>query len=118
MNRSDPVMPLSIASSITSNTTWQEMMYDIYIGFVVGAAHSLKLTARWWYYHLIVPMAHRVMGIQLDADKYRIESKSWTEENRKLQVVAVGYGRTGTVRQNGHLFPSPSLSYIVVCMVR
>jgi hypothetical protein len=98
---------MSMASFAKNDLTpgsWQEIAYDFYIGFVVGAAHSLKLVGRWWYVHLIVPVA-RLFGRTLETENYRrgpassddARKSDVHDEEGKLKVVAVGYGRTGTV---------------------
>ena len=72
--------------------SWQEMLNDIYTGTVVGAAHSIYLVAKWWYVNLIRPILN-VFGLYLPEDKV-VESE---DGEKTLKVVAVGYGRTGTV---------------------
>jgi hypothetical protein len=73
--------------------SWLEAVYDVYIGTVVGAAHSCYIVGKWWYVHVLVPLA-TAFGVQLAADK-EVVSK---DGEKTLKVVAVGYGRTGTVR--------------------
>lgn len=72
--------------------SWQECLNDIYTGTVVGAAHSIYLVAKWWYVNLLRPILN-VFGIDLPDDK-TVASK---DGEKTLKVVAVGYGRTGTV---------------------
>lgn len=83
--------------------SWQEMLNDIYTGTVVGAAHSIYLVAKWWYVNLFRPILN-VFGFYLPEDKI-VQSK---DGEKTLKVVAVGYGRTGTVRVVvvGHGAPS------------
>jgi hypothetical protein len=71
--------------------SWLEAVYDVYIGTVVGAAHSCYIVGKWWYVHVLVPLA-TAFGVQLAADK-EVVSK---DGEKTLKVVAVGYGRTGT----------------------
>lgn len=73
--------------------SWAEMFYDVIIGIAVGASHSTKLVLRTIYEGLILPV------IQAFGLKEEEESKL----EKTLKVVAVGYGRTGTVS------PGPSL---------
>lgn len=72
--------------------SWQEVANDIYTGTVVGAAHSIYLVAKWWYVNFIRPVL-QVFGLSLAKDKL-VES---ADGEKTLKVVAVGYGRTGTV---------------------
>lgn len=72
--------------------SWQEVANDIYTGTVVGAAHSIYLVAKWWYVNLIRPILN-IFGISLAEDKIVASS----DGEKTLKVVAVGYGRTGTV---------------------
>lgn len=65
-----------------------EALYDVYIGIVVGASHSFWLSFHVLYGSLCKPLL-RLFGISHDNDGLRnVEG---------LKVVAVGYGRTGTV---------------------
>jgi hypothetical protein len=73
--------------------SWQEAANDIYTGSVVGGAHSIYLVAKWWHVNCIGPILN-LFGLQLNEDKI-VESK---DGEKTLKVVAVGYGRTGTVR--------------------
>lgn len=73
--------------------SWLEALYDIYIGTVVGAAHSIYITAKWWYVNVAIPLS-AAFGYELKQDK-EIVSK---DGEKTLKVVAVGFGRTGTVR--------------------
>lgn len=74
--------------------SFMETLYDIYIGIVVGANHSFYIVSRWWYLNLFRPIL-LAFGIELGV----FETKAATEKGKEtLKVVAVGYGRTGTVR--------------------
>jgi len=83
--------------------SWQEALNDIYTGTVVGAAHSIYLVAKWWYVNLIRPILN-VFGIDLPEHKV-VQSK---DGEKTLKVVAVGYGRTGTVSVFIHPRSCPS----------
>jgi len=72
--------------------SWGELVYDVSIGFVVGAAHSLYLMARGFYLNAIRPVLESV-GL---LDMMSARNKGGTTE-KELKVVVVGYGRTGTV---------------------
>jgi hypothetical protein len=73
--------------------SWAETLYDVYIGVVVGAAHSMYIVGKWWYVHVVLPLG-RTVGMDWRADKQVISR----DGEKTLKVVAVGYGRTGTVR--------------------
>ena len=68
-----------------------EAVYDVYIGFVVGARHSAFLVSRGFYNILVQPIL-TLLGIRglFDRDQE-------INNTEGLKVVAVGYGRTGTV---------------------
>jgi hypothetical protein len=85
--------------------SWQEMWNDIYTGTVVGAAHSIYLVAKWWYVNVFRPILHFV-GVKLPEDPV-VQSK---DGEKKLKVVAVGYGRTGTVSGDQKKQKRPSSS--------
>lgn len=70
-----------------------ETLYDIYIGIVVGANHSFYIVSRWWYQNLFRPFL-LAFGIHLDVFETKVPAQ---EGKETLKVVAVGYGRTGTV---------------------
>ena len=69
--------------------SWLEAVYDVFIGIVVGARHSLFIGSRMGYKTLLQPIFQR-LGYDLP-----IARKRFNDEG--LKVVAVGYGRTGTV---------------------
>ena len=73
--------------------SWAEIVYDIAIGIAVGAHHSLYFVTRWWYLHLIQPIL-TLLGWQGN-DVVDLNQKNQTLNS--LKVIAVGYGRTGTV---------------------
>jgi hypothetical protein len=79
--------------------SWLEALFDVYIGIVVGTSHSVKIISRWWYLKTLLPIL-RAFGITIDVDG---TAKSKDGE-KTLKVVAVGYGRTGTVSPSGKLF--------------
>jgi hypothetical protein len=70
--------------------SWAELIYDVSIGAAVGAYHSFYIVTKWWYDHLIRPIL-RTYGFA------KRSSNQYEEEKSSLKVVAVGYGRTGTV---------------------
>ena len=84
--------------------SWQEMLNDVYTGTVVGAAHSIYLVAKWWYVNLFRPILH-LFGFYLPEDKV-VKSQ---DGEKTLKVVAVGYGRTGTVSLFASLPHGPPL---------
>lgn len=69
--------------------SWAELIYDVSIGAAVGAHHAFYIITKWWYEHLIHPTL-RILGLAEN-------SLNKHEEKNTLKVVAVGYGRTGTV---------------------
>ena len=86
-------MSMSLGSKLQLEPgSWMEAVYDVYIGVVVGARHSAFLVSRGTY-KLIVHPVLSLLGIPNTFD--HSEAATNTEG---LKVVAVGYGRTGTVR--------------------
>ena len=73
--------------------SWLEALHDFYIGTIVGATHSAYLVARNCYNHVVVPVAN-TFGANLKRKYKEVNSK---DGEKTLKVVAVGYGRTGTV---------------------
>lgn len=71
--------------------SWLEAGYEIFIGSVVGAAHSIYIVSKWWYLNVIRPI-FSFLGIKMDVDK-TVKSR---DGEKTLKVVAVGFGRTGT----------------------
>lgn len=69
-----------------------EAGFELCIGALVGAAHSVNIVANWWYTNLLVPSL-ALFGINLKTEKH-VQSR---DGEKTLKVVAVGYGRTGTV---------------------
>ena len=76
--------------------SWTEAFYDVYIGVVVGGRHSAFLFTRGLYKVFVNP-AFSLLGIP--TSDALSEAATNTEG---LKVVAVGYGRTGTVRSWWH----------------
>lgn len=72
--------------------SWMEAVYDVYIGIVVGAGHGFHVGTKFGYDLTLRPLLS-LLGF---SDEYQVQ-----EENTEgLKVVAVGYGRTGTVRES------------------
>lgn len=77
--------------------SFMETLYDIYIGIVVGANHSFYIVSRWWYQNLLRPIL-LAFGIQFDLFETKAQQQAKQDGKKEtLKVVAVGYGRTGTV---------------------
>jgi len=76
--------------------SWAEFAYDVTIGFAVGAAHSLYLVGRWVYLHILRVL--QLFGI----DSNNSQVNEGRDGEKALKVVAVGYGRTGTVRSTSN----------------
>lgn len=70
--------------------SWLESAYQVLIGMIVGTCHIPNLLYRWWLSRVFRPMLH-AMGQQPSLEEDAVPSE------QKLKVVAVGYGRTGTV---------------------
>ena len=71
---------------------WAEMIYNVCIGVVVGSNHSISIITNWWYINVIQPI---LFYLRIIDDTKTMEH----DADKKLKVVAVGYGRTGTVRK-------------------
>jgi hypothetical protein len=82
--------------------SWAELLYELAIGMAVGCAHSSYLVARFLYRMIsYVPL----MLLRFRENTSRTDPPTITTESEKrLKVVAVGYGRTGTVRAPSFFF--------------
>lgn len=67
-----------------------EIVYDIYIGFVVGVNHNWYFIDKFFRENIIQPL-HGILGIETSIEGIP------EEKEKTLKVVGVGYGRTGTV---------------------
>lgn len=84
-------MSMAIGSKLElAPGSWAELVYDICIGVAVGAHHSYYIISKWWLEQFIHPIFRFFEVIE--------DSYNDSNGNNKLKVVAVGYGRTGTVR--------------------
>lgn len=79
--------------------SWLEVVYDVYIGAVVGASHSMKVLSLNFYTNLIRPVVES-LGYTLapPGDHTNVVDDESPDgiQNKSLKVVGVGYGRTGT----------------------
>ena len=70
--------------------SWQETMYDVYVGMKVGGAHSMYFVKK-----NAVAMVNPVLNaFGMGQPKHTLLSP---EEAQPFKVIGVGYGRTGTV---------------------
>jgi hypothetical protein len=81
---------VDIAKMNFDNGSWQEALYEVYVGITVGSSHG-------WYF-----LKKNAMGFAapvLGAFGVEIGGKTNASihEGKELKVVGVGYGRTGTV---------------------
>jgi hypothetical protein len=69
--------------------SWQESLYDIYVGMKVGGAHSM---------YFVKKNALQIVDPVLSAFGVGSEKRTLLspEEAKPLKVIGVGYGRTGT----------------------
>jgi hypothetical protein len=72
--------------------SWMEVLYDVYIGTVVGVGHSVKIGWR-FVFQTFFASSLRLLGFEIESTDKVVES----DGEKGLKVVAVGYGRTGTV---------------------
>ena len=79
--------------------SWLEVLYEVYIGIVMGVGHSVKMGSKYLYQTFIVSTL-KLIGMDLQASD-TVQSK---DGEKALKVVAVGYGRTGTVGRCSHYF--------------
>jgi hypothetical protein len=70
----------------------QEVIYDCYIGIVVGARHYLWFASKWFLDYLLNPTL-KLSGFEAPQDDLPPPI-----EQGELKVVGIGFGRTGTVR--------------------
>ena len=84
-------MSMSFGSKLQlEQGSWAEALYDFYIGIVVGTRHSVYLSSRVMVEFVIQPLLY-IFGVTL---KNKEDDSS---DSDGLKVIAVGYGRTGTV---------------------
>jgi hypothetical protein len=67
--------------------SFQEAIYDCYIGVAVGARHDLWFLSKW------LMNALQLVGLKAPQDDVPPPT-----EKGELRVVGIGFGRTGTVR--------------------
>ena len=80
--------------------SWLELLYDVIIGIVTGAYHSLYLSSRTAYFAAVEPVLRRLLRIlgRVEGEgSCSSDSQEGKKDKGELKVVAVGYGRTGTV---------------------
>jgi hypothetical protein len=74
--------------------SWLELIRDVVMGASVGMMHPVTLVRKWLYAEVLIPSVNSMFGWNLQRD-HMVHSK---DGEKTLKVVAVGYGRTGTVR--------------------
>ena len=87
--------------------SYQEAIYDIYVGTVVGAAHIFYFVKRWIIDWVIEPLLWVVgknkkwkTGTSTDESGSNIDNVQQPDTDKgELKVVGIGFGRTGTVRR-------------------
>jgi hypothetical protein len=94
--------------------SWMEAAFDVYIGVVVGARHFVFLFSKTLYALLVAPLlkflpVRKPQSVDLNTN---IENNNSTQG---LKVVAVGYGRTGTVSTSARYQCIKSVSFRVYC---
>ena len=73
--------------------SWQEGLYELYVGFHVGTAHIVYFMKHIFMANVGNPLMKELgMEVQATEVKPRV-----SEGDRELKVIGVGYGRTGTV---------------------
>ena len=82
--------------------SFQEAIYDIYVGTVVGAAHIFYFVKRWIIQLVIDPLLW-VVGKRQSKKNSTADDRggdsSQPEDKGELKVIGIGFGRTGTVRE-------------------
>jgi hypothetical protein len=78
----------------TETNSWLEALYDFYSGILVGSCHfatvlRVVVICDWYYALVLRPMAS-LFGVHQPLHHEE-------EGEQTLKVMAVGYGRTGTV---------------------
>lgn len=71
--------------------SWQESLYDIYVGMKVGGAHSMYFVKK----NALGMIDPVLSAFGVGGKKHTLLSP---EEAKPFKVIGVGYGRTGTVR--------------------
>lgn len=82
---------VDVAKMNFDNGSWQEALYEVYVGITVGSSHG-------WYFLKKNAMGFAApvlgaFGVETGGKKKNASIK----EAKDLKVVGVGYGRTGTV---------------------
>ena len=90
--------------------SFQEAIYDIYVGTVVGAAHIFYFVKRWIIDLVIDPLMWVVGKKNQQSKKHAATddsggNSSQPEDKGELKVIGIGFGRTGTVREIDHKLP-------------
>ena len=98
--------------------SWMETAYDVIIGIIVGASHSLNMLRKNLVNSSFVQAVFKLFGLV-----YNDEDAPSTKRHEGLKVVGVGYGRTGTVRWIFHdgslvLFPDEGQRWRTVRLLR
>jgi len=70
--------------------SWQEAIYDVYVGACVGANHSVYHAKKYFWQYFLRPLM-KGLGMRI-----REPSRQELKESGELKVIGVGYGRTGT----------------------
>ena len=73
--------------------SWLEALHEIMVGTFTGSTRAFYIMSTWIYVNIVRPLA-KAVGINVSAGK-----KEKTPGG-KMKVAAVGFGRTGTVRQS------------------
>lgn len=77
--------------------SWQEALYDVYVGMKVGGAHSMYFVKK----NAIGMVDPVLRAIGLGSKNHALLSP---EEALPFKVIGVGYGRTGTVSEKQTIF--------------
>jgi hypothetical protein len=72
--------------------SWQEALFEIYVGFKVAFGHVIYFARLLFTEYLYKPLM-KALGFNV-SEKRRINVP---HDMQELKVIGVGYGRTGTV---------------------
>ena len=81
---------VDIAKMNFDHGSWQEALYEIYVGITVGSSHG-------WYFLKKNAMFFAAPVLDVFGMETGGKNNASIKEAKELKVVGVGYGRTGTV---------------------
>ena len=89
----------SISADVSSMNfqpgSWQEALYDSYVGARTGANHTIFFAKKYFWQYFLRPLM-KGFGMRIREP----QRKNGPNEPSTLKVIGIGYGRTGTVSKS------------------